>query len=105
MRRGTHTPKTPAGGARRGQMRGGGPPAGARGGAFAGGRGRGGGWARTGGVLSVRGGGARGRQRSSCPLIGPPALADFPGFAGHQELRDVSLPAIGDRLLLLLDDE
>src|SRR5262245_1353539 len=35
----------------------------------------------------------------------PPALPDFPGFAGVEELRDVARSAVRDRLLLLLDED
>src|SRR6266542_415247 len=38
---------------------------------------------------------------------GPLSLAcsaDFPGFAGHQELRDIPRTAVRDRLLLLLEE-
>src|SRR5215472_2027064 len=34
-----------------------------------------------------------------------PALADLPGLAGHEQLRDVPLATIRDRLLFLLDDD
>src|SRR5215469_18208134 len=40
--------------------------------------------------------------------LGPyrrPALADLPGLAGHEQLRDVPLATIRDRLLFLLDDD
>src|SRR5215510_9034019 len=38
------------------------------------------------------------------PLLGR-LLADFPGFASHEQLRDVPLTTIRNRLLFLLDDE